>query len=174
MNPLFALLTEIINFKHYMKTSTIIAIIVAVIVVLGGIYYFMQSSGTPTPAATQTDTGVTQTTSAPTLALGTSDTLGTYVKATNGMTLYTNQNDTPGSSTCTDTCATTWPPYTVASTDGLAADPSLTGTIGTLTRGDGTLQVTYNGLPLYFYSQDTNPGDTNGSTVGAPWSIAKS
>jgi hypothetical protein len=39
----------------------------------------------------------------------------------------------------------------------------VTGTLGTITRADnGAVQVTYNGLPLYFFSKDTKPGDTNG------------
>ena len=38
----------------------------------------------------------------------------------------------------------------------------MTGKLGTITRDDGTLQVTYNGLPLYFFKNDKAPGDANG------------
>jgi predicted lipoprotein with Yx(FWY)xxD motif len=38
--------------------------------------------------------------------------------------------------------------------------------LGTLTRADGTVQVTYNGLPLYGWKSDAKPGDTTGEGVG--------
>lgn len=41
----------------------------------------------------------------------------------------------------------------------------------TITRDDGSTQVTYNGMPLHFYKGDTAPGDMNGHYPG--WSIAK-
>ena len=34
--------------------------------------------------------------------------------------------------------------------------------LGVLTRTDGTRQVMYNGMPLYYYNADPNVGDTNG------------
>jgi len=162
-----------------MKTSTIIGIVIVVIVVIGGIWWYMQQSvGMQTSSATDqtstvTNTGTPAPSMTPILTQSTSDTIGNYLTAAgNGMTLYTFGNDTPGTSTCTGTCATTWPPYTVASASDVAPDANFTGTLGTITRDDGTLQVTYNGMPLHFYSHDTTPGDTNGTTV-ANWSIAK-
>jgi hypothetical protein len=41
--------------------------------------------------------------------------------------------------------------------------------VGTITRSDGTTQVTYNGHPLYYFSGDKAPGDTNGQGVGGNW-----
>ena len=46
-----------------------------------------------------------------------------------------------------------------------------TGVIGTTQRANGTLQVTYNGEPLYFYSKDAAPGDVNGQNVGGVWFV---
>jgi predicted lipoprotein with Yx(FWY)xxD motif len=47
------------------------------------------------------------------------------------------------------------------------------GTVGTFTRtDDGTTQVTYKGLPLYFWKGDTKPGDVTGQGIGG-FSVAK-
>jgi predicted lipoprotein with Yx(FWY)xxD motif len=90
-----------------------------------------------------------------------------------GMTLYEFASDTAnsGKSACTAGCATTWPPLTVASGTSPSAGAGAGGKLGAITRDDGTTQVTYNGLPLYHYSGDSAPGDTNGNYPG--WSPAK-
>jgi len=91
---------------------------------------------------------------------------GTLLVATgNQMTLYTFDKDVAGSgvSNCTGGCLTTWPALTVAAGDTPTGGAGVTGTLGTITRADnGALQVTYNGLPLYFFANDKAPGDTNG------------
>ena len=95
--------------------------------------------------------------------IGTHGTL--LVAASNQMTLYTFDKDVAGSGTsnCTGGCLTTWPALTVPAGDTPAGGAGVTGTLGTITRADnGALQVTYNGLPLYFFAHDTAPGDTNG------------
>ena len=97
--------------------------------------------------------------------------VGTYLVAANGMTLYTFKRDTLGASNCVDQCATNWPPYTVESADGLTAAEGIPGEVGTIERADGTLQVTYNDMPLYFWMQDTEIGDTLGSNFRTNWSV---
>ncbi len=98
--------------------------------------------------------------------------LGPVLAGPNGLTLYTRKGDTATSSTCTGGCAAAWPPLTVAAGGKATAGPGVHGTLGTLTRADGTTQVTYNGLPLYGWQSDTKPGDTTGQGVGG-FSIAK-
>jgi predicted lipoprotein with Yx(FWY)xxD motif len=96
------------------------------------------------------------------------------VAASNGKTVYQFANDVKdsGKSNCTGGCATTWPPLTVAAGATPSGGSGVTGTLGTITRADdGTLQVTYNGLPLYFFSGDTAAGDANG--VYPSWSAVK-
>jgi len=95
------------------------------------------------------------------------------VAGSNGMTLYTFTNDTAGSgkSSCSGGCLTTWPALTVPSGSTPTAASGVSGTLGTITRDDGTIQVTYNGLPLYFYKGDHNPGDTNGNYPS--WNLVK-
>src|SRR5262249_11557545 len=97
-----------------------------------------------------------------------------YLVAANGMTLYHFTKDTPGVSNCSGQCAVQWPPYTVSSSTaaaGLPGGSAVGGTISTIVRSDGTMQVTYNGEPLYFWYKDVNPGDTTGQNVGGVWFV---
>ena len=169
-----------------MKSSSLIWIIVIVLVVLAAGWYFVMMPKSPAPAATaqgpQQGTVVNTNPnghdySPGNLLLGTdsSAALGTYLIGSNGMTLYTYASDTPGVSNCTGQCATNWLPYTVADTSALPnLEAGVTGTAGTLTRADGTMQVTYNGMPLYFYIGDKNSGDTLGNLADhAGWEVVK-
>ena len=76
-----------------------------------------------------------------------------------GMTLYWCVPDTSTASKCTGSCATYWPPVTGTVTAG----SGVTGTLGTITRPDGTTQATYDGHPLYTYVGDTAPGQAKGN-----------
>ena len=66
---------------------------------------------------------------------------------------------TSTTSKCTGSCATYWPPVTGPVTAG----SGVTGTLGTITRPDGTTQATYDGHPLYTYVGDTGPGQAKGN-----------
>jgi predicted lipoprotein with Yx(FWY)xxD motif len=98
--------------------------------------------------------------------------LGKVLTDSRGFALYKFDPDdkTPGISTCYEVrnCATNWPPLLTlgAPVVGSGADD---GKLGTTTRKDGTTQVTYNKLPLYFYAKDTAPGDVRGQAVGTIW-----
>lgn len=97
--------------------------------------------------------------------------LGTYLTDRSGRTLYEFAADTSGTSTCTGQCAVYWPPLTTTGnpTATGAAQASL---LGTTRRSDGTLQVTYAGHPVYYFAQDTAPGQLNGqgsNGSGARW-----
>ncbi len=89
-----------------------------------------------------------------------------------GMTLYTFANDQPGMSTCNGGCARIWPAFQPPAGDLVLPDGA-TGTLDQIMRADGTMQVTYNGMPLYYYSGDMNPGDTNGEGIGGVWYAAQ-
>jgi predicted lipoprotein with Yx(FWY)xxD motif len=121
------------------------------------------SSSTKTTAPTTTATTVPST-----IKSATSATLGTILTDAQGNTLYRNTKEVGGTIACTGACTTTWPPLTVA-TGTTPTGGSLTGTVATVTRPDGTIQVTYDGEPLYHFSKDTAPGDTNGQGVGGIW-----
>ncbi len=94
--------------------------------------------------------------------------LGTILTTFDGYTLYTFDNDTGGVSTCTDACASLWPPLVIPGTP--TAGEGVSGTLDVVARDDGTTQVTYDGKPLYMYSGDPSPGDTNGDGfAGGIW-----
>ncbi|HUE98678.1 MAG TPA: hypothetical protein VMN99_05450 [Anaerolineales bacterium] len=82
--------------------------------------------------------------------------------------LFTNDTQNSGASTCMDDCLVEWPPLLSdgEAVAGAGVDAAL---LGTITRDDGTTQVTYNGWPLYYFVDDTAPGDTNGQGLGSVW-----
>jgi predicted lipoprotein with Yx(FWY)xxD motif len=88
---------------------------------------------------------------------------GMVLTGPNGLTLYTHAGDSATSSTCTGACLTAWPP--LAANGQPMAGAGVTGQLGTLTRADGTTQVTYAGLPLYYWEGDKKPGDVTGNGV---------
>lgn len=107
------------------------------------------------------------------VALSSSDELGEFLVAANGMTLYIFTNDEAGVSNCADDCAVSWPPLVVAENVKLVAGPGIEGELSTVERADGSFQVAYNGMPLYFWMEDAAPGDTTGHTLGDVWFVAE-
>lgn len=84
-----------------------------------------------------------------------------------GMTLYTFDKDVAGSgkSACNDGCATNWPPLTAATA------PSGDG-YSLIERDGGAKQVAYKGKPLYYWAQDSKPGDKGGDGKINLWHTA--
>lgn len=103
-----------------------------------------------------------------------SGSVGSYLTGADGMTLYIFTKDTAGDgkSVCNGGCATNWPPLVVASLDQVKVDSGATGALALATRDDGTKQVTYKGLPLYYFAADKAAGDTTGQGVGGVWFVA--
>jgi predicted lipoprotein with Yx(FWY)xxD motif/uncharacterized cupredoxin-like copper-binding protein len=96
--------------------------------------------------------------------------LGPYLTDAKGMTLYLFTKDTePGVSTCYDKCEENWPIFTAE--EPLTLPRSVEGELTLITRDDGTTQVAYNGIPLYYWINDKAPGDTTGQGVGDVWYI---
>jgi len=77
--------------------------------------------------------------------------------------IFTEDEANSGASACNEGCIAAWPALTVEAgetpTGGDGVDAAK---LGTITRDDGDTQVTYDGLPLYFFAQDTQPGDLTG------------
>lgn len=91
--------------------------------------------------------------------------LGTFLTGPNGKTLYTHAGDSTNTSTCSGACLTAWPALTVSAGQQTSAGSGVTGQLGTFTRSDGSIQVTYNGLPLYYWQGDTKAGETTGQGI---------
>jgi predicted lipoprotein with Yx(FWY)xxD motif len=121
---------------------------------------------TPAPADEPQDTAQE------TLVVGTSD-LGEILVDAEGRTLYAFTPDEQGASTCYDDCAATWPALTVDG-DPVGGDGVDAALLGTVERDDGTVQVTYGDWPLYLFSGDEAPGDTNGQEIGDVWYVVSS
>jgi predicted lipoprotein with Yx(FWY)xxD motif len=131
------------------------------------------ATAAPTEAATAAPTAAATSAAAATVEAKSVGTMGTVLVAgSNGMTVYVFANDVKdsGTSNCTTGCINIWPALTVPAGSTPVAGSGVTGKLGTITRADtGALQVTYNGLPLYFFSNDKAPGDANGVYTG--WNI---
>jgi len=106
----------------------------------------------------------------PTLFVRQDPALGSILTDPKGMTLYLFTKDTvEGESTCYDECAQNWPPFTAD--EPLAMPEFVDGELTSITRTDGTTQVAYNGIPLYYFAGDTQPGETNGQGKGDVWFV---
>jgi predicted lipoprotein with Yx(FWY)xxD motif len=98
---------------------------------------------------------------------------GTILVDSTGRTLYMLTADTSTTSACTGGCVSIWAPLTAMGTPtaGSGLNASL---LGTITRSDGSKQVTYNGHPLYTFVQDGGAGHENGegiSSFGGSWYV---
>ncbi|MDQ3661108.1 MAG: hypothetical protein M3454_08655 [Actinomycetota bacterium] len=105
--------------------------------------------------------------SGPTLEVTSSD-LGEVLVDQEGVTLYmfVPDQEQDGTPTCYDDCAQAWPALEGEASAGEGIDESL---LGTVERKDGTEQVTYNNLPLYYFSGDEKAGDVNGQGLSGVW-----
>jgi predicted lipoprotein with Yx(FWY)xxD motif len=104
----------------------------------------------------------------PVVEVASSD-FGDILVGANGMTLYMFDPDEGGDSTCYDECEENWPPLVLEDGEPAGAEGVDAALLGTTERDDGSIQVTYNNWPLYFWANDEAPGDTTGQAVGDVW-----
>jgi predicted lipoprotein with Yx(FWY)xxD motif len=127
------------------------------------------SSKASTTSPTTTTTAAQTTTAGPAVTLKTeAGTAGTWLADQTGRTLYIFTKDTTSASACYGACATAWPPLTTTGAVTASGNASA-GQLGTITRTDGTKQVTYAGHPLYYFQSDTSPGMIKGQAVQGVW-----
>jgi predicted lipoprotein with Yx(FWY)xxD motif len=121
-----------------------------------GPYPAAPGEGTPVPAST--------------LKVGFTAELGPFLIDADGRTVYLFTEDTTaGQSTCEGDCASNWPP--VPATEMMLLPPGISGTLGSFDRADGSKQLTYNDIPLYYYHDDDEAGDTYGQGKGGVWFV---
>jgi predicted lipoprotein with Yx(FWY)xxD motif len=95
----------------------------------------------------------------------------TFLTNSSGRAVYLWVKDTGDASQCSGACAGAWPPVT-ATGSVTAGGSAMASDLGTITRSDGTKQVTYDGHPLYYFAGDSGAGQANGQGsdgFGAKW-----
>lgn len=136
-----------------MRTSVALAVIAAAVVAGCGRAIPISQGG---PATISADKSAT----------------GTYLVDEGGHSLYLFAADQKGESYCSDACASVWPPYETSG-QPMAGQGVSQKQLGTITRDDGGTQVTYAGVPLYYYAGDGGKADaTYGEAIeqfGAEW-----
>ena len=128
-------------------------------------------AGASSPSAGASSAGAGASSSGGTIITTAKSSAGTVLTSGSGRAVYLWAKDTGDMSNCTGACAGAWPPVTTTAT-ATAAGGAKAGDIGTITRSDGTKQVTYDGHPLYYFAGDSGPGTASGQgsdSFGAPW-----
>jgi predicted lipoprotein with Yx(FWY)xxD motif len=128
------------------------------------------SSNTPSTAAPAAAGSSSSSASANMIKTGTSSG-GAFLTDGSGRAMYLFLADGKNKSSCSGACASAWPPVIVTGQPTAASGVNASD-LSTITRSDGTKQVTYNGHPLYYYAGDTGPGMDNGQGLngfGAVW-----
>jgi predicted lipoprotein with Yx(FWY)xxD motif len=96
---------------------------------------------------------------------------GSFLTNGAGRAIYLFMADSTGKSACDSACAAAWPPV-IATGQPTATGGAQASDLSTITRSDGTKQVTYVGHPLYYFQGDTGPGTDRGQGLdnfGAKW-----
>lgn len=133
------------------------------------------SGASPYSHASSTTTATASTTAgAGMLITSKHDKLGTVLAAgPEKLTVYLFEGDKGAASSCSGACAAAWPPVTTSGSPQSSASV-VAGDLGTITRSDGSKQVTYKGHPLYYFIKDKDAGDAYGQgakAFGADWYV---
>jgi predicted lipoprotein with Yx(FWY)xxD motif len=125
------------------------------------------SSPAAAPAATSSEGAAVTVTTKPAK-------LGTILAAgPKKMTVYLFEADSSGRSACSGACEAIWPPVTTGAA-ARAAGAASSADLGTISRANGSKQITYKGHPLYFFAKDKDGGDAYGQdshAFGAGWYV---
>jgi predicted lipoprotein with Yx(FWY)xxD motif len=89
------------------------------------------------------------------------DGVGSVLVDSSGTALYSPAQESSGMIRCSGPCTKIWVP--LAASGNLSAGSGVTGKLASIKRPDGTMQVTYDGRPLYTFVQDGGPGNVTGN-----------
>lgn len=151
------------------RTSALAAVLLLALALLAGCGSGSSGSSTTTSGGGSTTTGQS---SGPATVATSSTSLGTIL-VVGGRTVYLFESDTGPHSTCTGACLAQWPAVTTTAAPK-ASGSATASTLGTTKRAEGTMQVTYDGHPLYYFADDSEAGQTNGQALnafGANWYV---
>jgi predicted lipoprotein with Yx(FWY)xxD motif len=121
------------------------------------------SSTTSSTASTQPAAQTSTSSSSAVVVKSASSSLGTILVDSQGMTLYHLSGEVSGKFICTSTaCLGVWHPLIASAGSKPSGE---VGSLGTVKRPEGTMQVTYKGTPLYTFTGDQQPGETKGQGI---------
>ncbi len=131
------------------------------------------SSGSTTSSAagTQPAAQTSSSSSGAVVVKTASNSLGTILVDSQGMTLYHLSGEQNGKFICTSSaCVGVWHPLIAPSSGAPGGE---VGSLGTVKRPEGTVQVTYKGTPLYTFTGDQQSGETKGQGIKdvGTWSV---
>ncbi len=161
-------------YSYHMNRTTVRIIVGAIVGVVVVIYLTTPKTPPAPPLATTSTHSVTPT-QLPSdyhenIYLSKTDpTKGAYMTDFAGMTLYTSSDDRTGVSNCTGECAKDWPPYS----SGAVSQKRFPANISVITRPDGSKQLAWHDMPLYYYAKDMKVGDLLGDGIDGVWHIVK-
>jgi len=134
------------------------------------------SSGSAAPASSSGASSANSASGSAAASGGTAITTATASGSTfltdgSGRAVYLWVKDSGDASSCSGACAGAWPPVTTTGAP-TASGSAKASDLGTITRSDGTKQVTYDGHPLYYFAGDSGAGTATGQGsdgFGAKW-----
>lgn len=159
--------------------AALLAVIGAVVIAGCGGGSSSSSSSSSEPSTTESESASATTSSesgeggssgSGTIASAEVGGVGTVLVDSEGKTVYMYTPDEGTTSTCYGGCEAAWPPV-VAEGKPTAGEGATSSALGTTKRKDGTMQVTYEGHPVYTFSGDTSPGEANGQENDGVWFV---
>ena len=129
---------------------------------LGGAILTVTACGNAVPAAVARSSGAATQVSP--VGIGDVPGIGTVLTGSGGKTLYYFMEEAGGTVSCVGQCAQIWPPQASPS-QSLTSVAGAPGAFGSVSRPDGTTQLTYATWPLYTFAKDSRPGVALGQGV---------